>query len=116
MGTYIPANTVIENGQSNDTSDIHENWFVIIIPFQPPSKWFAAQVVEVNDKDKKIKLDWLHTDNDIDFNHKDPGFMKRLATNTQNKFYAPFHHQILYVHLVKNGYILWRTCWSKEEI
>ena len=68
----MPANIAIESAQSNDTSDFRENCFVII-PFRPPSKWFAARVVEVNDKDKKIKLDWLHTDNGIDFNHKEPG-------------------------------------------
>ena len=45
----------------------------VVIPFRPPGGWYAARVVEVDLKMKKIKLDWLYSNNKIDFSHKTPG-------------------------------------------
>lgn len=46
-----------------------KNCFVII-PFRPPSGWYAGRIVDVDTVSKKITLDWLYTTNKVEYNHR----------------------------------------------
>ena len=48
---------------SDVKADILNEESFVVIPFRPPGGWYAARVVEVDLKMKKIKLDWLEQQN-----------------------------------------------------
>ena len=56
-----------EHAVSKD--QLSTNCFVVI-PFRPPSGWYAACVVDVDPVAMKLKLDWLFNTNNIEFHHK----------------------------------------------
>ena len=58
--------------ENDATEDIQNNCF-LVIPFRPPSAWYAARVEDIDVALKKVKLDWLYSMNNVKFIHKQPG-------------------------------------------
>ena len=66
MSSSVP----LSNQETKD--ELSENCFVVI-PFHPPSGWYAARIEDVDIVKKKILLNWLHTSNQVEFCHKEQG-------------------------------------------
>ena len=59
--------TAVETEQN-----MSKNCFVVV-PFRPPSGWYAGRIEDVDVPKKQILVNWLYTTNNVEFAHKEPG-------------------------------------------